>query len=95
MTSISFSASPTKRKRPSFKSRGSTGGCCLTGITLGPVLIVSTGNDKTCDGRVHASKDIAETAARDLIEDHNKNCDCGTDLGDHYLGAYEEGKSPP
>lgn len=65
-----------------------------TGISIGPVTIVSTAHEKTNDGKPHASKDIAETAARDLIKDHNMNCDCGTDLGDWYLGAYEEGKSP-
>lgn len=42
----------------------------------------------------HPSKDVAETAAQKIIEDHEKiNCACG--FGPHcYLGAYEEGTSP-
>ncbi len=41
----------------------------------------------------YPSKDAAETGAMDVLEQH-KNCACHI-TPDCYLGAYEEGKSPP
>lgn len=66
-------------------------------VSVGPILIAisSTMSSKTREDTPYASKDVATTAAQDRIAKHNSECGCGGDLGDNYLGAYEEGKSPP
>lgn len=66
-------------------------------VSIGPLILAvsDTMMRKTREDTPYASKDVAETAAADAIADHNKNCSCGRDLGEHYLGAFEEGKSPP
>ena len=90
---------PDQKKKPTLQKPWFNWWSIPNTVSLGPVVIMMVGGDgsasKTSDQRPHPSKDVAETEAQKIIDEHNTNCGCGYDLANQYIGAYEEGTSPP